>query len=316
MRPRHFNLCGFRTWFTLTKIIWPLMIVGILCHALGLAYPDFGGAVVLTGFFAASVMLFTALGILGAVMCILMFLGEVRMRCPFCGAFGTVGGDKENGVWMTCHTCGYIHGSGRLGWSLVTEPTAASLTHTWKKDPSVPLIVDFDTHQLSGVGIGDAIQKLAFLGPARNDDAAGSWYVFRESGIAVGADEGITYFCVHLLPDPDEGIEAFPGALRYHGELLSRRNLAFEVDVRRTFGEPYWRKQDEDEILLFYEFGAVEWQIELTLEQKTKVVAISIPVLDDPEERKEYGVTREWPPNEEPLKSQGATGESRGGALS
>lgn len=61
------------------------------------------------------------LGLIGAFMGVLMVVGKLKMRCPFCGKSGTVGGNKEDGMWMECESCGYIHGSGPLGLNIVRE---------------------------------------------------------------------------------------------------------------------------------------------------------------------------------------------------
>jgi len=57
----------------------------------------------------------------GAVMGVLLALGKLRMRCPFCGKSGPAGGSKQEGMWMVCETCGFVHGSGPLRLKIIRE---------------------------------------------------------------------------------------------------------------------------------------------------------------------------------------------------
>ncbi len=59
--------------------------------------------------------------LVGAVMGIIMAFGKLRMLCPFCGKSGRVGGSKQDGMWMECATCGFVHSSGPLGLKIVRE---------------------------------------------------------------------------------------------------------------------------------------------------------------------------------------------------
>ena len=78
---------------------------------------------------------------------------------------------------------------------------------------------------------------------------------------------------------------------------LRLSNRSSESDVQALFGQPYWRDQDEDEIILFYEFPGVEWQIEFDLVGALKHLRVGRPLLADAEQRAAYGVTKHWPPD-------------------
>jgi len=74
----------------------------------------------------------------GTVMGVLLALGKLKMKCPFCGKPGPVGGSRSEGMWMECDECGLVHGSGFLGLRLVAdledpvfedEPRGATSTH-------------------------------------------------------------------------------------------------------------------------------------------------------------------------------------------
>jgi hypothetical protein len=59
--------------------------------------------------------------LVGALMGVLMALGKLKMLCPFCGKSRPVGGNKQDGIWLECETCGLVHSSGPLGLKIVRE---------------------------------------------------------------------------------------------------------------------------------------------------------------------------------------------------
>ncbi len=59
--------------------------------------------------------------LIGAFMGILMAFGRLRMLCPFCGKSGPAGGNKREGMWMECASCGLVHGSGPLRLKIVRD---------------------------------------------------------------------------------------------------------------------------------------------------------------------------------------------------
>lgn len=91
----------------------------------------------------------------------------------------------------------------------------------------------------------------------------------------------------------------FTGQLTKSGVSLATDDIATPDDVLRQFGEPYWRDDDEGEVIMFYEQdgGAVELQFEFPAEAILGYITIARPgVLADPEQRISYGVTKSWPP--------------------
>ena len=57
----------------------------------------------------------------GAVMGIMLALGKLKMLCPFCGKLGDVGGSKQEGMWMECDQCGFVHGAGFMRMRLTSN---------------------------------------------------------------------------------------------------------------------------------------------------------------------------------------------------
>ncbi|GAA5116980.1 hypothetical protein JIN84_18105 [Luteolibacter yonseiensis] len=105
----------FRLWYYLTKvgcfILFPIIVITFFM-------PD-GGLMGRLG--AAAMWLMVILGLTGAFMGVRLAFGKLRMLCPFCGRGGRVGGDKQDGLWMVCESCGFVHGSGFLGLKIVRE---------------------------------------------------------------------------------------------------------------------------------------------------------------------------------------------------
>jgi hypothetical protein len=190
----------------------------------------------------------------------------------------------------------YPQAQGKLAveflWSLLGR---SNPTRRWKEDRSVPLVVDLDRHRLADVGIGERFERLAFLGPA---DCDGDLLSFRSRGVEVVTEGGVVVeFTVFLRPpSEDEQMGRFAGSFRYRGAPLALSQGTREREVVAVFGAPYWRDQDEDEVLLFYEFGEWEWGIELSLAGWLKAVVVGKPLLADAETRAAYGVDKPWPP--------------------
>ena len=67
------------------------------------------------------------------------------------------------------------------------------------------------------------------------------------------------------------------------------------------FGEPYWQDQGDWEIFLFYEFIDCEWQVEFDLDGRfQRLLLTDSPFMSDEQQRQAYGVTRFWPPDQNP----------------
>jgi hypothetical protein len=176
-------------------------------------------------------------------------------------------------------------------------------TRHWHADPARAITLDLDEHRLCGVGIGELMQTLAFLGPAA------SWsyeWEFPHLGITLlEADHGLAEFAVYFgrptaFTRTSRQFRPFSGSIAYRGTSLELSAEHDESSVRSLFGEPYWRDADEEETILFYEFasraGEREWQIEFDAAGLLRCLSIGKPLLADPEQRVAYQVTKDWPP--------------------
>jgi hypothetical protein len=92
-------------------------------------------------------------------------------------------------------------------------------------------------------------------------------------------------------------IRHFPGRFLAGGNEVAIGLDTSEAEVCSLLGEPWWRDEDEDEILLFYEDARGELQVELTKEGTLRQInLLHQPLMADPEQRAAYGVTKPWPP--------------------
>lgn len=173
-------------------------------------------------------------------------------------------------------------------------------TKHWREDRSVPLLADLDRFELGGVGLGAEIERLSFLGRSES-----RFFDYPRKGLQLDADEdgcfaGFSlalrrdaYLAAHLRGR----VRAFPGYIRVKGRKKQPHEFRDERDFVEGWGEPYWRDEDDEEILLFFEFPGREITVELSLEGVPQVLVISTQALmADAAQREQYGVTAPWPP--------------------
>ncbi len=177
-----------------------------------------------------------------------------------------------------------------------------SPTSDWLEERSVLLVADLDRFQLNGVGLGEDVERLRFLGPS-----ASRAFDYPAKGLQldVGASGSLQAFVmalrdgVYLSALPPEQVRAFPGRVRMSGRDWAPRELRGESDFVTAWGDPYWRDEDEDEVLLFFEFDRCEVQVELSLEGVPHVLVVAEePLMADADQREAYGVTKAWPPDQ------------------
>jgi hypothetical protein len=168
-------------------------------------------------------------------------------------------------------------------------------TRSWRRDSDRELVLDLDSHTLCGVTIGDPIDRLSFLGPATR------WpydLEFAHLGIAIcpEADDRIAEISIFFADSHGAHFEPFAGTIRFRGEHITLCHQCTESTIVAQFGEAYWRDQDKDEVLLFFEWGEREWQIEFDRGGGLTSLTIGHPLLAEPEQRAAFGVNIPWPP--------------------
>jgi hypothetical protein len=170
-------------------------------------------------------------------------------------------------------------------------------TRAWVADPAVSLVLDLDTNRLSGVGIGDRFDKLSFLGPGKGKRSAPITFVEKGLQIDIDANELVESFAFYFGHAQEAEFGRFQGVVQYRRTPVPLDSSVNEETIRNLLGEPYWRDQDEEETILFYEPAGGEWQIEFESDDRLKCLRIvNPPMMSDAQQRTAYGVTKPWPP--------------------
>lgn len=173
---------------------------------------------------------------------------------------------------------------------------------SWRAEPgqTPDLDFDFDTHTLCGIKVGDPVSLLWKLGPPEDkaEEARGN-YNYYSKGVQVSAEAGkIASFVLFWNDEQRKQFLAFNSPCHYRGQTLTLRAGMDESALKTIFGGPYLRDEDENEIILFYELGAVEWQMEIGRHAGlTATVILTPPLLADEEQRNTFKVTKPWPPS-------------------
>ncbi len=135
-------------------------------------------------------------------------------------------------------------------------------TKNWQRIPELRLTFDLECGELNGIGVGERLERLAFLGPCEGRHAVGDGdYQYFSLGLSVGCyNEEQTIDCFEVIQyDPCEPkYQPYAGACRFQGECFNLGRLT-EEQLLRKVGPPFWRDKDEDEVILFYEFPHLEW---------------------------------------------------------
>jgi hypothetical protein len=172
-------------------------------------------------------------------------------------------------------------------------------TRSWTPDPALRLEIDLDRHALCGVRLGDPLGWLRKLGPAESRKLAKKGRIcYFSRGLQIEAPQGTIKSVQLIWTDAErEGFKPFNGSCLRGGKPLALQGGTPESAVLQALGEPYWRDDDRGEIILFYEFGDVEWQAELSGEGALKrLILAKPPLLADDAQRRAYGIDKPWPP--------------------
>jgi hypothetical protein len=176
-------------------------------------------------------------------------------------------------------------------------------TSDWSAFDDRKLRFDFDKNALCEVAIGDRMERLRFLGPAEDAKAASNYesLLYYSKGLFVTLDnETIVGYVIFFQDVCENKYAPFAGTCLANGRQIELSRETTEAQLLDLWGEPYWRDaKDDDEILLFFERGNIEWQIELDGFGGLLVInVVSPPMLADKAERERYKITKSWPPTE------------------
>lgn len=170
-------------------------------------------------------------------------------------------------------------------------------TGQWQRTPDLGLQIDLQQPTLNGVELRRRLDILSFLGPAEERDEGEFGYPSLGLSLDSIDFETFTGFqVVHSDPDYRPNYAPYPGECRFGNQPLVLADVT-EPLLRDAMGEPYWRDEDDAEVILFYEYPYHELQIELTREGRLQCIGItSFPLMANQEQREAYGVTQAWPP--------------------
>ena len=96
-------------------------------------------------------------------------------------------------------------------------------------------------------------------------------------------------------------LEDFAGSFLIKSQLTPLSIHTTKEEITTLFGEPYWTDRDDGEIILFYEYraGGIELQFEFPDGQPLGFITLMKDgILSVANQRKSYGVTKPWPPEE------------------
>ena len=154
------------------------------------------------------------------------------------------------------------------------DPTAA-----WIADPALRLVVDLDAASVCGVAIGQAVDGLAVLGPPDNPrPTEHEHYRWTARGLEVDAPGGRVSNFVLLYPR--DGDPRFAGLVRARGAPFALSERTRPADVEALLGPPSRAEGDEDQRVLVYARGPLEWSFEFT--EDGGLLELMLEVTDPP----------------------------------
>ncbi len=115
---------------------------------------------------------------------------------------------------------------------------------------------------------------------------------FDDAGVELGAEDNVLISAFITLDN-------FTGSFSKNGSMISISTETTPDEIISQFGPPYWTDNTDEETILFYEFqkGRIELQFEFPDKRRLGFVTLSREgVLSKSDQRKAYGVSKEWPP--------------------
>lgn len=183
---------------------------------------------------------------------------------------------------------------GFLDWLLNRRDPSAE----WTADPGRALALDLEASSLGGVATGDPVERLAFLGRPENPwPSRGASYLWHGRGFQVGVEAGRVDCFIFYWPKDGGLPRPFAGPVSWRGKPLALGASTRREDLERLFGPPYHAQEADDEPVIYYEHGDVEWQIEFRGDGGLREWMLVSPGLyADPAWRSKHGLTKPFPP--------------------
>lgn len=179
------------------------------------------------------------------------------------------------------------------------EIERANISAVWQRNSAKPLEVDLQKLTLGRVPLGGDLRGLSFLGPAENAEGAPEGDLGYDSrGLYLQMSDGrLTGFSL----DVSVFLESAGAAIHAAGLGAKLRPDTSEAELVAVLGAPFWRTQDEDAVILFFErFDGERWvELEIEFDRAGRLLLIDVrdtPVLAKDSVRNRHGVTASWPP--------------------
>jgi hypothetical protein len=174
-----------------------------------------------------------------------------------------------------------------------------NLTKDWQRTNDLRLTFDLDSGRLNGVGLGERLDRLSCLGPVEDRSGLPSEYRYFSLGLSVDCYNKEDAIDSLEIIQKDQDVPQycpFPGGVHYRGENLDLGQLTQKSFLGR-FGPPFWKDEDDEEVIFFYEFPDREWQVEFAPDGTlNRIIVTSKPLMADERQRNAYGVNKPWPP--------------------
>ena len=163
-------------------------------------------------------------------------------------------------------------------------------TNLWHRSSGLALSVDLLSASINSVPVGSPIETFSFLG--RSSSKIKTPLDFDDLGISLDyEDDGTVSGFQVILVDSDKEFSKYSGVIKLNDSPIN------PLELLAGLGEPYWRDQDEEEILVFYEYSTHEIQIEQSLAGECqRIIVTKHPLMGRAEQREAYGVEKPWPP--------------------
>lgn len=160
------------------------------------------------------------------------------------------------------------------------------------------VVFDFDKNTLNGVRLHAPWADLQVFGqPEMKRRKVGDSLVYLSRGFSADLYQGTVSSYNFVWDDYlRQGFQPFQGSFIFKGKSVTLDGDTTEKEIESIFDDEYWRDEEKDEIILFYEVEGAEWQFELDKEGFLKTCLIlAYPVLADEFQRQAYKVTKPWP---------------------
>lgn len=151
-------------------------------------------------------------------------------------------------------------------------------TQDWRSYDGRPLRFNLNDGSLNNVKIGQPLDYLSFLGPS---EALASYsdceFRYYSLGVCVECnrnDYTISGYHVVYRDRADENHTPFGGDVVFDGRVIDPGRMSLE-DAETLFGKTSKVDEYDDEIVIYYFFGPLKWEIEFGNDSQLNLLILS-----------------------------------------